>query len=130
MVVQSLLGLREESEMSESLGCSQEKGEEKSEQMQSISSNLEKVSEGSSTLVGEGEGVRVVSQGEPLMQQKRDNERNACTRVIRMDTIASESMNVSDAERERLFQQDYKVVLDSVSFDTEDSSCPSLSTYS
>ena len=32
VVVQSLLGLRERSEMSESLGCSQEKGEKKSDQ--------------------------------------------------------------------------------------------------
>ncbi|MDV3180610.1 MAG: hypothetical protein Q8829_02955 [Candidatus Phytoplasma australasiaticum] len=33
VVVQSLLGLREENVMSESLGCSKEKGEEKSENM-------------------------------------------------------------------------------------------------
>ncbi|KAL8120202.1 hypothetical protein AgCh_017375 [Apium graveolens] len=75
VVVQSLLGQREGSELSERLSCSQEKGEEKRKIMQAISSSLEKESERSSTLVGEGEGVRVVSQGEPLMQEKRENER-------------------------------------------------------
>ena len=44
---------------------------------------------------------------------KRDHERNAGTEVIRMETIASESMNVNDAERERLFQQEYQAVIDS-----------------
>ena len=67
MVIQSLLGLREESVLSERLGCSQAKGEEKSESQQSIHSGLAKVSERSPTLVGEGEGVRVGSQGETLM---------------------------------------------------------------
>ncbi|KAL8104980.1 hypothetical protein AgCh_028948 [Apium graveolens] len=53
VVVQSLLGLREGSEMSERLGCSQEKGEERNELMHAISSSLEKESEMSSTLEGE-----------------------------------------------------------------------------
>ncbi|KAL8147280.1 hypothetical protein AgCh_004848 [Apium graveolens] len=79
MVIQSLLGLREESALNERLGCSQAKGEEKSESQQSISSGLAKVSERSPTLVGEGEGVRVGSQGESLMQQKREYERKAGT---------------------------------------------------
>ena len=61
--------------MSESLGCSQEKGEENSENKQSSSSGLEKESERSPTLDGEGEGVRVGSQGETLMQQKREKTR-------------------------------------------------------
>ena len=56
VVVQSLLGLREGSDLSEMLGCFQAKGEERSEQMQAISSSLAKESERSSTLVGEGEG--------------------------------------------------------------------------
>ena len=42
LVVQSLLGMREGSELSERLGCSQEKGENMSGQMQSISSGLAK----------------------------------------------------------------------------------------
>ena len=86
--------MREKSVLSESLGCSQEKGEEMSEIIQSISSGLAKESEKSPTLDGEGEGVRVGSQGETLMQQKRENERNALTGAIRMDVIASELMNV------------------------------------
>ena len=45
VVIQSLLGLREESVLSERLGCSQAKGEEKRENMQAISSSLEKESE-------------------------------------------------------------------------------------
>ncbi|KAL8099609.1 hypothetical protein AgCh_032029 [Apium graveolens] len=61
LVAQSLLGLREGSEQSERLSCSQAKGEEKSANMQAISSSLAKVSEWSPTLVGEGEGVRVGS---------------------------------------------------------------------
>ena len=81
--------------------------------MQTISSGLTKVSEGSPTLDGEGEGVRVGSQREPLMQKERDIERNAGTGEIRMETIASESMNVNDAERESLFQQEYQAVIDS-----------------
>ncbi|KAL8119031.1 hypothetical protein AgCh_016509 [Apium graveolens] len=118
VVVQSLLGLREKSVLSESLGCSQEKGEEMSETMQSISSILAKESERSPTLVGEGEGVRVGSQGETLMQQKRENERNAGTGAIRMDAIASESMNVQDADREGLSQHP-KAVIDSTSLDAK-----------
>ena len=47
--------------------------------MQSISSGLAKVSERSLTLDGEGEGVRVGRQGQPLMQEQRDHERNAGT---------------------------------------------------
>ena len=61
--------------------------------------------------------MRVGSQGETLMQQKRDQERNAGTGVIRVETIASESMNVNDAEREGLFQQEYQAVIDSLSLD-------------
>ena len=110
--------MREQSVLSESLGCSQEKGEEMSETMQSISSGLEKESERSPTLVGEGEGVRVGSQGETLIQQKRENERNAGTGAIRMDVIASESMNVQDADREGLSQHP-KAVIDSTSLDAE-----------
>ena len=86
--------------------------------MQSISSGLAKESERSPTLVGEGEGVRVGSQGETLIQQKRENERNAGTGVIRMDVIASESMNVQDADREGLSQQP-KAVIYSTSLDAE-----------
>ena len=41
------------------------------------------MSERSPTLDGEGEGVRVGSQGETLMQEKIDNERNAGTGEIR-----------------------------------------------
>ena len=40
---------------------------------------VEKENERSPTLVGEGEGVRGVSQGEPLMQKERENERKAGT---------------------------------------------------
>ncbi|KAK1356237.1 hypothetical protein POM88_049493 [Heracleum sosnowskyi] len=79
-VVQTLLGLREGSEATESerLVCNQAKGEEEQER-RTISSSLVKVSNESSTLVGDGESVRGVSQGEPLMQEKRENERKACT---------------------------------------------------
>ncbi|KAL8104610.1 hypothetical protein AgCh_028723 [Apium graveolens] len=118
VVVQSLLGLREKTVLSESLGCSQEKGEEMSETMQSISSGLVKESERNPTLVGEGEGVRVGNQGETLMQQKRENERNAGTGAIRMDVILSESMNVQDADREGLSQHP-KAFIDSTSLDAE-----------
>ncbi|KAL8126096.1 hypothetical protein AgCh_013398 [Apium graveolens] len=54
VVVQSLLGLREWSDFSERLSCSQAKGEEKSEHMHAISSSIEKMSERSPTLDGEG----------------------------------------------------------------------------
>ncbi|KAL8114648.1 hypothetical protein AgCh_021492 [Apium graveolens] len=82
VVVQSLLGMREESVLSERLGCSQAKGEEMSENQQSIDSGLAKGSERSPTLVGEGEGVRVGSQGETLMQQKREHERKAVYQLL------------------------------------------------
>ncbi|KAL8135217.1 hypothetical protein AgCh_010038 [Apium graveolens] len=62
------------------------------EQLQAISSSLAKESERSSTLEGDGEGVRVVSQGEPLMQEHRENERNTGIEEIRMDIIVSESI--------------------------------------
>ncbi|KAL8118803.1 hypothetical protein AgCh_016339 [Apium graveolens] len=88
VVVQSLLGLREGSDMSERLGCSQEKGDEKSEHMNAICSSMAKVSERSPTLDGEGEGVRVVNQGEPLMQKEQEHERKEGTGVIRMEAIA------------------------------------------
>ena len=58
------------------------------------------------------------SQGETLMQQRRENERNAGTGAIRMDVISSESMNVLDADREELSQHP-KVVIDSTSLDAE-----------
>ncbi|KAL8131424.1 hypothetical protein AgCh_007383 [Apium graveolens] len=70
VVVQSLLGLRAVSELSERLGCSQAKEEERSEPMQTISSGLEKVSEGSPTLEGEGEG------GEPRGALDAKTEKN------------------------------------------------------
>ncbi|KAL8132643.1 hypothetical protein AgCh_008213 [Apium graveolens] len=87
VTVQSLLGLREGSDnLSERLGCSQEKREVESQNMHAISSSMAKVSERSATLVGEGEGVRVcVSPGEPLMQEYRENERKAGTEAIRVD---------------------------------------------
>ena len=80
VVVQTLLGLREGSEATESerLVYNQAKGEGEQER-QTTSSSLVKVSTESSTLVGEGEGVRGVSQGEPLMQEQRENERKAGT---------------------------------------------------
>ena len=86
--------------MSERLGCSQAKGEVESHHMHAISSSMAKVSERSATLEGEGEGVRVcVSQGEPLMQENRENERKAGTEAIRVDpAIVSESMIVDVAE--------------------------------
>ncbi|KAK1362644.1 hypothetical protein POM88_047118 [Heracleum sosnowskyi] len=122
VVVQTLLGLREGSEANESerLVCNQAKGEGEKER-QTTSSSLVKVSTESSTLVGEGEGVRGVSQGEPLMQEQRENERKTGTGDIRMEdsAIASESMNVSDADRERLFQLEYQHELDQVNLNTE-----------
>ncbi|KAL8112553.1 hypothetical protein AgCh_020031 [Apium graveolens] len=36
-----------------------------------------------------------------------------------METTASESMDVSDAEKERLFQQEYQVVIESISLDAK-----------
>ena len=72
--------MKEGSDLSERLGCSQAKGEETSEILHTISSSVEKESKRSPTLVGEGEGVSGVSQGEPLMQEKREIERKACTR--------------------------------------------------
>ncbi|KAL8093469.1 hypothetical protein AgCh_035374 [Apium graveolens] len=92
---ESVTAPSQRSELSERQGCSHAKGEEMSEPMQSISSGLEKVSEGSPTLDGKGTGE------------------------IRMDIIVSESMNVNDAERKRLFQQEYEVVIDSISLDAE-----------
>ena len=91
-----------------------------SENLQSISSGLANGSERSPTLVGEGEGVRVGSQGETLMQQKREHERKAGTEGIRVDpAIAHESMIVDDAEKERQFQQHYKAVIDNISLDAD-----------
>ncbi|MGI4673355.1 hypothetical protein ACR2XN_28220 [Klebsiella pneumoniae] len=80
IVAKTLLGLREGSEtvMSERLHCEQAKGEQMSER-QAISSSLATCEGVSATLVGEGEGVRCVSHGEPLMQENRENERNAGT---------------------------------------------------
>ena len=106
--------------MSERLGCTQAKGEIESSNMHAISSSMAKVSERSTTLVGEGEEVRSVSQGEPLMQEYRENERKAGTKAIRVDpAIASESMIVNDAEKERQFQQHYKAVIDNISLDAD-----------
>ena len=87
--------------------------------MHTISSSVEKVSEGRATLDGEGEGVRTVSQGEPLMQEQRENERNAGTDAIREEAIASESMDVNEAEKERLFQQHYRAEIESISLDAD-----------
>ncbi|KAL8114529.1 hypothetical protein AgCh_021408 [Apium graveolens] len=88
--------------------------------MQSISSGLAKESERSPILVGEGEGMRVGSQGETLMQQKREHERKAGTKGIRVDpAIAHESMIMDDAEKERQFQQHYKAVIDNISLDAD-----------
>ena len=81
IVAQSLLGLREGSEMSERLGCSQAKREDESSTKHAISLGKSKESERSATLVGEGEGVRSVRQGEPLIQEKRENERKAGTEI-------------------------------------------------
>lgn len=86
--------------------------------MQSISSGLAKVSVRSPTLDGEGEGVMVGSQGETLMQEKRENERSAGTGDIRVDVIVSELINVQDADREGLSQQTQDVI-DSISLDAE-----------
>ena len=36
-----------------------------------------------------------------------------------MDTIASESMNVDEAEKEMSFQQQYKAVIDSISLEAD-----------
>ena len=79
---------------------------------------MAKESERSPTLDGEGESVRVGSQGETLMQEKRDNERNAGIGEIRVDVFASELMNVHDADREGLSQQP-QAVIDSTSLDVE-----------
>ncbi|KAL8124486.1 hypothetical protein AgCh_012218 [Apium graveolens] len=95
VVVQSLIGLREESEQSERLSCYQVKGEEKSERMQAIFSRFAKESETSSTLDGEREAVRVGSQGEPLIPQKRENERNIVTNEEWEKPIISELMDVN-----------------------------------
>ena len=73
----------------------------------------------SPTLDGEYEGVRVGSKGEPLIQKERDIERNVGTGVIKMETIASDLMNVSDAERKRLFLQEYQAVIVTISLDAE-----------
>ncbi|KAL8133958.1 hypothetical protein AgCh_009143 [Apium graveolens] len=94
VVVQSLIGLREEGVMSESLGYTQEKGEENTENMQSSSSGLAKESVWSPTLDGEGTGA------------------------IRVDVIASELMNVQDADREGLSQQP-QAVIESTSLDAK-----------
>ena len=64
--------------------------------------------------------MRVGSQGETLMQQKREHERKAGIGAIRMEpAIASESMIVDDAEKERQFQQHYKAVIDNISLDAD-----------
>ncbi|KAK1368061.1 hypothetical protein POM88_034153 [Heracleum sosnowskyi] len=122
VVVETLLGPRAESEHTESerLACSQVKGELENERLTISSSQAKGELEGT-TLEGEGEGVRGVSQGEPLMQEKREHERNAGTGDIRMEdtAIASELMNVSDAERERLIQLDYQNELNQINLDAE-----------
>ncbi|KAL8145899.1 hypothetical protein AgCh_003872 [Apium graveolens] len=81
--------------------------------------SMAKVIEGSATL--EGEGLRVyVSQGEPLMQENREKERKAGTEAIMVDpTIASESMKVDDAEKEKQFQQHFKAAIDNISLDAD-----------
>ncbi|KAK1404040.1 hypothetical protein POM88_003645 [Heracleum sosnowskyi] len=122
VVVETLLGMRAGSESleSERLDCFQAKGEEETKR-QAISSSLVKERIESSTLVGEGEGVRCVSQGESLMQENREIERNASTRVIRMEdtAIASDLMDVNETERERLAQLDYQNELSQINLNAE-----------
>ena len=119
MVIETLLGMWEGSKntMSERLPCEQAKGGLVNEG-QAISSSLATSEIESSTLVGEGEGVRSVNQGEPLMQEYRENERNAGTEDIRMD-IASESMIVKDADKEMLYQQISEADIPPSSLDAE-----------
>ncbi|KAL8089143.1 hypothetical protein AgCh_038785 [Apium graveolens] len=93
VVVQSLLGLREGSELSERLSCSHAKGEEMSDKMHAISSSMARVNERSPTLDDEG-----------------TNEE--CE-----EPIVSELMDVNEAEKKHLFQQEYQAVLDSFSFE-------------
>ena len=64
-----------------------------------ISSSQEKGELEGTPLVREGELSEGVSQGEPLMQEQRENERKAGTGEIRMEdtAIASELMEVSEA---------------------------------
>uniref|UniRef100_A0A164THV8 Uncharacterized protein n=1 Tax=Daucus carota subsp. sativus TaxID=79200 RepID=A0A164THV8_DAUCS len=82
IIVTALLGLRE-SELEERLSCRQAKGEDVSKRLRTSSSQA-KGEIVDTTLDGEGEGV--VSQGETLMQEYRDNERNAGTEETRMET--------------------------------------------
>ena len=60
------------------------------------------MSEWSPTLVGEGEGVRVGSQGEPLMQEHRENERKTGSEEWE-DPIVSELRDVNEGEKKQLF---------------------------
>ena len=82
LVISSLLGLSEgEKILSESLGCTQEKGEVVCEKPL-ISSELVSEKEGSNLVAeekGEAERVRSVSQDEILMQKQREIERKAGT---------------------------------------------------
>ena len=63
--------------------------------------------------------MRTVNQGEPLIQEHREIERNTGTDAIREAAIASESMDVNEAEKERLFQQHYKAEIESISLDAD-----------
>ncbi|KAL1811248.1 hypothetical protein ACET3Z_021313 [Daucus carota] len=104
MVAQTLLGLsgvsygveRQPSELAKGEGVeslafssSQEKGEDKSDPLVRVS---------------EGEVSGVVSQGEPLMQEQREIERNA---------------GVNEGFSEQEFQAEYRSILDGVSLDPE-----------
>ena len=84
IIISSLLGLSEgEHTLSESLGCSQAKGEDECERPLNSSKLASKKSSDSSSLdsdaKGENELVRKVSQDEILIKKKREIERNAGT---------------------------------------------------
>ena len=117
VVIETLIGMRGGSER---LPCEQAKGELNNERL-AISSGQEKGENESSTLVGEGEGVSGVSQGEPLMQEKRDERREGTTGDIRVEgaAIASESMKANDALKEMEYQREYQSMVDSISLDAE-----------
>ena len=54
------------------------------------------------------------------MQKQREIERKAGTGAIREESaIASELRNVDDAEKERLFQQEYRDEIESISLDAD-----------
>ena len=53
------------------------------------------------------------------MQEYREIERNIGTSDIRVEAIASELKDVDEAEKERLFQQEYQAEIDSISLDAD-----------